>query len=73
MNLCRPKLFVWVGRVAARYAPDILADYDPDTPSVEIHHPAFILRSPESEQGLLTTKTVLALTDAMESVFGSSH
>ncbi len=70
VSLVKPKLLVWVGKEAAKHAPKIAAqaiyckDWGPWT--VEIMHPAYILRAHIAQQSLMIQRCVVALADAAE-------
>lgn len=66
--IARPKLFVFVGKLAAKHfspSQDYCEDERPEF--VEIIHPAAILRMDISQQGLAYQRSVIAVRDAIES------
>lgn len=63
IKLVGPKLIVWVGK-EARQAGEKLYEYDCST--VEIIHPAAILRMSQAQKGLAAQRCVVALRDALE-------
>lgn len=70
VEMCKPKLLAWVGKLAAKWGPKIVSS-DPKSfaanyNSVELVHPAAILRAPEAAQGLMVQKAVVILSSAME-------
>lgn len=72
VELCNPKLLVCVGKLAKDWL-------DPGwkhslklhrkIPTVDIIHPAAVLRANVAQQGLLTQRAVIALRNGVESVF----
>lgn len=62
-KICKPRLFVWVGELSAKWAPTYLPS---SIPSVKIIHPAAILRMNVSQQGLAFQRAVVALAEAVE-------
>lgn len=70
IELAEPKAFVFVGRLAAKWVPKILSkvEWYCDTGSIEIIHPATILRADISQRGLAVQQTVVALDDLFAEV-----
>lgn len=72
VELCNPKLLVCVGKLAKDWL-------DPGwkhslklhrkIPTIDIIHPAAVLRANVAQQGLLTQRAVIALRNGVESVF----
>lgn len=63
VGLCKPKLIVYVGKLAAKHGK---LSVDTDCPFVEIIHPAAILRMDVSQQGLAFQRAVVTIADAVE-------
>ena len=64
--ICRPKLLVYVGKLAAKYAPISIWQGDVRTvEACEIVHPAAILRADVTQRGLMYQKVLVTLTDAV--------
>ena len=65
--LCQPHLIVWVGECAAKNGPKILekkgVEWDS---SINIIHPAAIMRMNVSQQGLAVQRCIVAIADAVE-------
>lgn len=59
IDLCKPKLVVCVGKLAKKYLPPYW-----EGPTVEIIHPAAILRAEVAQQTLLVRQAVVTLADA---------
>jgi uracil-DNA glycosylase family 4 len=62
INLCKPKLVVAVGALAAKWLPTLT--YDAKT--VEIMHPAAIIRANLAQRGLLIQRAVVTVANAVE-------
>jgi uracil-DNA glycosylase family 4 len=67
IQLVKPKLIVWVGKVAADWGSKLLV-HSPiqDITTASIVHPAAILKMHVSQQGLVYQKAVVSLADAYE-------
>jgi len=59
VSLAKPELVVAVGKLAAKHIPDSVV-------SIDILHPASILRMDVSQQGLAQQRVVVSLQDAFE-------
>lgn len=69
-ELVKPKLIVWVGGEAKKYGP-LALKYWPEFPeTVDLIHPAAILRMDVSQKGLAYQRAVIALKDAVEETLG---
>lgn len=64
--MAKPKLFVWVGKLAGKYGPQIVLPSFKKIKHVEIIHPAAILRADPSQQPLLAQRAIITLRDAIE-------
>jgi uracil-DNA glycosylase family 4 len=64
VTMCKPKLLVCVGKLPKKWLDKVLPHRTAS--SVEIVHPAAILRAPMAAQGLLTQKAVVTLASAFE-------
>jgi uracil-DNA glycosylase len=69
-RLANPRLFVWVGELAAKWAPKLLVGDDRlaarrDFKTVKIPHPAFLLRLEAYAQPLAIQRCVVTLADAI--------
>lgn len=64
VTMADPKLIVWVGKLAGKHGPKSLGRTE--RKSVEIMHPAAILRANVAGQGLMIQKCVVILSDALE-------
>lgn len=60
--MCKPRLIVWVGKLAAKHGRPKYQGIS----SVEIVHPAAILRADESQKGLAIQRATVTLADAFE-------
>ena len=67
-ELTNPSLLVYIGKLAEKHAPKMLKSVIGDTPSVMIHHPAYILRADVTQRGLLAQQCEIWLHDAWEEV-----
>jgi DNA polymerase len=68
IGIVKPECIIWVGQLAEKYGPmGIPEDYHVVSISAIIH-PAAILRMGVAQQGLAFQRTVVALTDVMESL-----
>ena len=63
-NLCRPKKVVCVGKVAAKWIPKVLDVAIENT--IEIAHPASILRAPIAKKALMSKRVCVQLRDLFE-------
>lgn len=76
IDLVKPNLIVWVGKEAAKYGPSALAigtswlgpEAKRSLPTVEIIHPAAIMRMHISQQGLATQRAIITIKDAVEEI-----
>jgi len=59
LELVRPSLVVCVGKLARKHLPKV------EVPSVEILHPAAILRADVAQRGLLVQRAIVTLSDAV--------
>lgn len=69
VSLCRPKLIVMVGKVAAEWLDPHWKDgikFDEYVPMVEIIHPVSIVSQSVVSQGLMLRRCVIAIRDAVE-------
>ncbi len=64
INICRPKLLIAVGRLAESNIPIMVPKSVQAT--IQITHPAAILRMPVAQQGLEVQRAVVTLTTALE-------
>lgn len=64
IDLASPKLIVLVGKLAAKWSPT-----SDEWATIEIMHPAAILRLDQSQQGLAIQRTVFQIKDAICSNF----
>lgn len=71
LALCKPKLVVYVGKLAAKYAPTVVEDASKGSipEVVEIAHPAALLRMDASQQSLAVRRCIVAITTAAEDCF----
>jgi uracil-DNA glycosylase len=69
VGICRPKLVVLVGRLAAKWAHLSVDMADPMVRCVEIKHPASILKAPPQNFGLEVQRAVLVISDALQEPF----
>lgn len=70
--LAKPKLIIFAGQIAQKNArTEVLNLNFGELPlaQADIVHPAFILKSPIAQQGMLIRKTMRTLMDAFEEVF----
>jgi DNA polymerase len=58
--LARPKLVIFVGNLSAKHATKLI-----DCPSIEVTHPAAILRSDISVKSLLIQRVTVQIADAV--------
>jgi uracil-DNA glycosylase len=65
-NLCRPRLLVYVGKLASKWFRPGSSGTVPSI--VEIVHPAAILRMDVSQRGLTVQRSIIALEDAVASI-----
>lgn len=63
--LCHPGLVVYVGKLAAKHAHQWV-----ECASIEVTHPAAILRADVAQQGIAVQRCIVAIQDAVEDVFG---
>jgi len=70
IRVAKPCAFVCVGKLAAKWLPKIVKDDEwyRDTASVEIVHPAAILRADISQRGLAIQQQIVQLSDLFEEV-----
>lgn len=68
VRLVQPKLIVWVGVEAKKWGPRSLAEPLYEAATVDVLHPAAILRANISQQSLMIQRTVAALREAWESI-----
>lgn len=72
VTITSPKLIVCVGSLAEKWIGDSSRGlkhrikFDREIPTTTIHHPAFILRSPFVQQGLLRQRATVILSEAVE-------
>lgn len=66
IQICKPQLLVYVGKLAATWVPKTVdvAKYE----TAEIHHPAFILRLEPDQQMLAVKRAVITLSDAFSNL-----
>lgn len=62
--VCRPKMIVAVGKLAAKWLPKVQAVGS--TPLVEIIHPSAILQADISQKGLAIQRCIVTLSDAVQ-------
>ena len=67
IDLCQPRLIVLVGKIAQDWVerPRLTGSPTP-IPTVNVVHPAFILRANVAQQGLLIQRAVVAIGNAVE-------
>lgn len=67
IKLCQPKLIICVGKVAAEAIYDEASNgvYGDDIRVETIDHPAYILRAPQWQQGLIVQQNCVKLGDAI--------
>ena len=69
VKISKPKLIVTVGKLARKWLPIILKDHyklGKDYKTVDIIHPAAILRMDVSQVGLAIQRSIVTLRDAVE-------
>lgn len=67
--LCKPKLVVCVGKLAAKWVPNVIATTG-EWAVVEIIHPAAILRMNVAQQGLAMQRAMIVVSDAVDELCG---
>ncbi len=68
-GLCKPELIVLVGKLPAKWVPRLLKFGN--TRTVEIIHPAAILRMDVSQKGLAVQRSIVRLSDAVDEICSS--
>ena len=64
VRICNPRLVVAVGELAQTWLKDDMMKLG--IPTVHIHHPAYIIRKPLAQQGMLDRRCEVTLINAVE-------
>ncbi len=70
VQLAKPKLVVFVGKLSEKHAPQAVEGLDVRTCAVQ--HPAFILRSGVADKGLLIQRCIATLSSEFEDLEGAT-
>lgn len=62
-EICRPSLIICVGELAEAWVKYILPDL---VPTIHVAHPAYIIRKPYAQQGLMEQRVVVQIRTALE-------
>jgi uracil-DNA glycosylase family 4 len=68
INVCQPRLVVTVGTLATAYL-----NFTRSVQTIDIDHPAYILRMPRAQKNMATQKCIVVLRNALEDMLRSER